>query len=89
MPNLTYNFTDKVVLVTGGAAGIGFQLTSSFLKAGAKVVVWDYSTEAIHTSRKRACELFKPLKPVSSGRHEKRFYCKGRFFIALERGCPH
>ncbi len=52
MPNLTYNFADKVVLVTGGAAGIGFQLTSSFLKAGAKVVVWDYSTEAIHAAEK-------------------------------------
>ena len=42
MQNLTFNFSGQVALVTGGAAGIGFKLTTSYLEAGSKVVVWDY-----------------------------------------------
>ena len=52
MQNLTYNFSDKVAVVTGGAAGIGFKLTTSFLEAGAKVVVWDYSQDALSAAQK-------------------------------------
>jgi 3-oxoacyl-[acyl-carrier protein] reductase len=47
MTNMNFNFKDKVAVVTGGAAGIGFQITKQFLDAGAKVVVWDYSQDAL------------------------------------------
>lgn len=41
------NFDQKTVLVTGGAQGIGFEITRQFLQSGALVVIWDYSAEAL------------------------------------------
>jgi 3-oxoacyl-[acyl-carrier protein] reductase len=52
MKNINWNFQDKNVVVTGGAQGIGFEITKSFLTAGAKVAVWDYSTEAMEQAKK-------------------------------------
>lgn len=47
MTNLSFNFKNKSAIVTGGASGIGFQITKSFLAAGANVSVWDYSDNAL------------------------------------------
>lgn len=52
MQNLNFDFNGKLAIVTGGAAGIGFKLTSSFLDSGATVVVWDYSQEALKSAQK-------------------------------------
>lgn len=49
--NLKFNFQNKNVVVTGGARGIGLQLTRQFLEAGASVAVWEYSTESIETAK--------------------------------------
>ncbi len=62
MANLNFNFTGKLALVTGGAAGIGFKLTSSYLEAGGKVVVWDYSQDALNNAQK---ELSKYASQVT------------------------
>lgn len=35
-----FDFTDKVVIVTGGNKGIGKEISLSFAKAGAKVAIW-------------------------------------------------
>jgi 3-oxoacyl-[acyl-carrier protein] reductase len=51
MKNLTYNFKAKAAIVTGGASGIGFQITKSFLEAGANVSVWDYSEAALSQAK--------------------------------------
>lgn len=40
------NLQDKVVIVTGGASGIGLATVKAFLDKGAKVVLADYNTEA-------------------------------------------
>lgn len=42
---MTTEFTDKVVLVTGGAAGIGAVTAKAFAEAGARVVVADVDPE--------------------------------------------
>jgi 3-oxoacyl-[acyl-carrier protein] reductase len=52
MENIKFNYSDKNVVVTGGASGIGFKITSSFLQAGAKVSIWDYSKEALDMAKK-------------------------------------
>ncbi len=47
MSNIKFNFENKVAVITGGASGIGHQITLSFLQAGCKVSIWDYSESAL------------------------------------------
>lgn len=47
-----YNFSGKKVLVTGGAQGIGFEITKSFLVSEASVIVWDYNSETLESLKK-------------------------------------
>lgn len=51
MANIKYDFSNKGVVVTGGAQGIGFQMARDFLAAGAKVSIWDYSQEALDKAK--------------------------------------
>ena len=39
--NISFNFTDHVIVITGGASGIGKDVAIQFAKRGAKVVVGD------------------------------------------------
>ncbi|MCM8826918.1 MAG: 3-oxoacyl-[acyl-carrier-protein] reductase [Candidatus Omnitrophica bacterium] len=43
-------FKDKVVIVTGGASGIGKEIASSFSKEGANVVLFDINEELLSQS---------------------------------------
>ena len=49
--NLKFDFQNKNVVVTGGARGIGLQISRQFLEAGARVLVWEYSAESIETAK--------------------------------------
>lgn len=49
--NISYHFSGKNVLVTGGAQGIGFKIVQDFLTAGANVVIWDYSADALSSAQ--------------------------------------
>ncbi|MEN0058966.1 MAG: 3-oxoacyl-ACP reductase FabG [Bdellovibrio sp.] len=51
MTNVQYNFKNKNAVVTGGASGIGFQITHDFLAAGGNVSIWDYSEQALQTAK--------------------------------------
>lgn len=42
MAQVQFSFKDQEVLITGGAQGIGRQMTKDFLYSGAQVIVWDY-----------------------------------------------
>ena len=61
MTNVNYSFTDKVAVVTGGAQGIGFQIVHSFLAAGAKVSIWDYSEQALAVAKKELAQYASQL----------------------------
>lgn len=50
-------FTDKVIVVTGAAGGIGTEITKRFIDEGAKVVAVDISMEALE---KLANQIRKP-----------------------------
>lgn len=64
MSNIKFDFTKKNIVVTGGAAGIGFKITSSFLKAGAQVSIWDYSKESLDMAKAELAEFSSQLHLV-------------------------
>lgn len=51
MTNLTFEFKNKNIVVTGGAQGIGFTIVQKFLQAGAQVSIWDYSDQALQNAK--------------------------------------
>lgn len=51
MKNINFNFQYKNIIVTGGASGIGYQITKSFLEAGGNVSIWDYSEAALQNAK--------------------------------------
>lgn len=51
MKNIKFDFQSRNVVVTGGAQGIGLQITRDFLEAGAQVAVWDYSSDALKATK--------------------------------------
>lgn len=51
MNNINFDFKNKNAIVTGGASGIGFQITRSFLAAGGNVSIWDYSEQALQNAK--------------------------------------
>lgn len=51
MNQIQFSFSGRNAVVTGGAQGIGFEITKQFLTAGAHVSIWDYSTEALEKAK--------------------------------------
>jgi 3-oxoacyl-[acyl-carrier protein] reductase len=54
---MTQDFATKTTLVTGGAQGIGLEIVRQFLKAGAEVHVWDYSSAALESAKNELGDL--------------------------------
>jgi 3-oxoacyl-[acyl-carrier protein] reductase len=55
-----YDLTNKVIVVTGGAGGIGRAVASLALANGARVSLWDRSETALH-------EAERALQPCAAG----------------------
>lgn len=62
MTKLNFQFDNKSVVVTGGAAGIGFEISRQFLMAGAQVTIWDYSQEALDKAKAELSQWQANLK---------------------------
>ena len=66
---MTFDFTDKVVLITGAGAGLGYACATAFAAAGAKLVVTDISQEALDRAVQElhysGAEVLGLLKDVS------------------------
>jgi 2-hydroxycyclohexanecarboxyl-CoA dehydrogenase len=59
------NFTDKSVIVTGGARGIGRAIVNAFADAGADIVIGDLRGEAARTAALNTGEtFFRRVVPV-------------------------
>jgi 3-oxoacyl-[acyl-carrier protein] reductase len=56
---IDFSFTDRNVLVTGGAQGIGFEIARRFLQAGAQVTIADFSAEALSMAQKELSQFPK------------------------------
>jgi 3-oxoacyl-[acyl-carrier protein] reductase len=61
MGNIKYSYNGKNVLVTGGAQGIGFEITRQFLSSGANVTIWDYSEESLENAKKELSDFSSQL----------------------------
>ncbi|KIC09273.1 3-oxoacyl-ACP reductase [Leisingera sp. ANG-M1] len=46
MTNVNYDFSGRVAVVTGGAAGIGAEIARHYSAAGAQVMIWDLTEPA-------------------------------------------
>ncbi|WP_322102706.1 SDR family NAD(P)-dependent oxidoreductase [Paraburkholderia sp. J41] len=53
------DLNDRVMVVTGGARGIGYAVAQRALRSGAAVALWDIDAERLERSRKELSELGK------------------------------
>ena len=45
----TYDFQDRIAIVTGGGQGIGFSVAKRILEGGGKVAIWDVDQELLYS----------------------------------------
>jgi len=56
---------DKLILVTGGGAGIGRQICLNLAKQGAHLVIWDMNSKGIEEVKKEITTTFPEIKVVT------------------------
>ena len=52
MKKITFDFSNKTALVTGGAQGFGLDIAKRFLKSGARVIIWDIDSKMLAKAEK-------------------------------------
>ncbi|GKT46873.1 3-beta-hydroxycholanate 3-dehydrogenase (NAD(+)) 2 [Colletotrichum spaethianum] len=64
---MSIDYTSKTVLITGGASGLGFSLTTHFLAANATVLALDVSADLLSSLPSRVPEAHHPrLHPIEA-----------------------
>ena len=53
------NLKNKLVLITGGAKGIGLATAQRILNEGGKVILWDFNEDDLNKTVHNFKELFK------------------------------
>ena len=61
MIKLNYNFEDKVVLVTGSSAGLGYEVAKSYLKSGANLIICSKNYNCLNDVATTDKQLVKKL----------------------------
>lgn len=56
--NYNFDFSDKSVVITGGASGIGLECAKAYLQNGATVYIADYSADNLASAEKSLKEEF-------------------------------
>ncbi len=64
--SVKFDFSDKKVVVTGGAQGIGFAITKCFLESGANVTIWDYNSETLKVAESELSSFSNQLTMVQT-----------------------
>jgi 3-oxoacyl-[acyl-carrier protein] reductase len=49
----SYDFRNKVAVITGGAQGIGYAVAQRMIENGATVIIWDFDAKRAETSAKK------------------------------------
>jgi 3-oxoacyl-[acyl-carrier protein] reductase len=57
MTNVSYDFSGKTAIVTGGAAGIGAEIARHYAAAGARVMIWDMNVPASPPGGAECCKV--------------------------------
>ena len=76
------NLKDKVVIVTGGAAGIGLAVTKGLVEVGAKVMIADFAedigAQAVEEANQAGNALYASLGMTSVGQYHYRLKKEGQ-----------
>lgn len=59
MRKVYYDFSDEVVIVTGGAKGIGRATAEKFAEAGANLILMDWDGESLEQTKRELTEKYK------------------------------
>ncbi|MFN8847298.1 MAG: 3-oxoacyl-ACP reductase FabG [Bdellovibrionales bacterium] len=65
MTKIQFDLSEKKVVVTGGASGIGFEISRQFLMAGAQVTIWDLSEDSLNKAAGELSQWKNQLKTQS------------------------
>ena len=64
------NLKNKLVLITGGAKGIGLATAQRILNEGAKVILWDFNEDdlnkTVHNFKEQGFDVFSQICDVTN-----------------------